>query len=187
MMDYEGSRAEFLKLLVEMGEEPAFIGRAMAPRHALERLLESCEMQREEMLKWPRYHFSILHHRISGNWARLQTYLNCKDAKALFDDLARQIAVMNAARSPLIATERTLLRRFVDSGRRFNDAWRRYLAGTGLDTVNQLRDEYNRFYPLEKACAFGIEIPGGTFEPLPMLGHDYLAERFPLLSLPDLR
>src|SRR5687768_13668235 len=38
MFDYEGSRSEFLKLLAQFGEEPAFIARAKAPQLALESL-----------------------------------------------------------------------------------------------------------------------------------------------------
>ena len=85
------------------------------------------------------------------------------------------------------ATTRWLLRLYVDSGRRFHDAWTQFLEDAGLDDVNRLRDGYNRPYPLEKACAFGTEMYDFGFTPLPMLDRDSPIHRFPLLSLPELR
>ena len=67
MFDYEGSRSEFLKLLSECGEEPAFLARARAPQMALDELLNACNSKREEMLKWPKFYLAILAERV-GNF-----------------------------------------------------------------------------------------------------------------------
>ena len=75
MSDYEGSRSEFLKLLAEMGEEPAFIARPLAPGDALEALLQACEAKRNELLKWPKFHLAALAQRVRGDWSRLGSLL----------------------------------------------------------------------------------------------------------------
>lgn len=186
MFDYEGSRSEFLKMLAEMGEEPAFIARARAPQDALERLLADCASRRDEMLEWPRSHFSSLSFRISGDWSRLDRYVVGNNAGPLFENLAAELTIADPA-SSLFRTVRSLLQQFVESGRRFNEAWSRFLGDAGLDDVNGLRDDFNRMYPLEKECAFGADSRDRDFAPLPMLDLGYLVDRFPLLSLPSLR
>ncbi len=186
MYDYEGSRSEFLKILAEMGEEPAFIARARAPQAALERLLADCSSRRDEMLEWPRSHFSSLCFRISDDWSRLDRYIVGNNAGPLFENLAAELTIAKPA-SSLFRTVRSLLQQFVESGCRFNEAWSRFLGDAGIDDVNRIRDDFNRMYPLEKECAFGAEMRDHDFVPLPMLDLDYLVDRFPLLALPTLR
>ena len=186
MFDYEGSRAEFLKILAEMGEEPAFIERARAAQSALEGLLGRCTSKREELLEWPRHHLSALFHRISGDWSRLDSYVVGDHTSSQFCTLASQLTITESTKAAFFATDRSVLRQFLESGRRFNDAWTRFLDDAGLADVNRLRDDYNQFYPLEKACAFGTDVRNHGFTPLPMLDRKYLDDRFPLLSLPVL-
>ncbi len=187
MFDYEGSRSEFLKILAEMGEEPAFIARARAPQIALEGLLDRCTQKRDEMLKWPRLHFTVLFHRIAGDWTRLDPYVVGNNTESLFTSLATQLKISDAAKPVILATDRGVLRDFVESGGRFNRAWRRFLDDVGLADVNRLREEYNQFYPMEKACAFGTDAINNGFTTLPALEVEFLLNRFPLLSLPVLR
>ena len=56
-----------------------------------------------------------------------------------------------------------------------------------LEEVNRQRHEYNEYYPVEKACAFGSDAMVADFEPLPMLDRVMLESKFPLLELPTLR
>jgi hypothetical protein len=46
--------------------------------------------------------------------------------------------------------------------------------------------DYNRYYPLEKACAFGNETLSEEFRPLDMIDVGFLARRFPYLPIPQL-
>lgn len=187
MIDYEGSRAEFLKILAEMGEEPAFIRREREAQAALNRLLLRCSKKREEMLKWPQFHFSALFHRVCGDWSCLGSYVVDDHPDSRFCQLAKQLTITESAKAAFFATNRSLLKQFLESGLRFNEAWTCFLDEAGLDTVNSLRDDYNKFYPLEKACAIGIEVDSFGFTPMPMLDRTYLDDRFPLLSLPILK
>jgi len=186
MFDYEGSRSEFLKILAEMGEEPAFINRGIAPKIALDALLKSCSVHHEDLLEWPRRHFATLRGRTGGDWLRLQPYLAQKDDVNLFAALECQLALHGNASPSLFTTERGVLRQFIESAARFNDNWLSFVEGSGLDHVNQLRENYNRYYPMEKACAFGTDKVNEDFKPLPLLDSAFLLKRFSLLFLPKL-
>jgi len=186
MFDYEGSRSEFLKILAEMGEEPAFINRGKAPQLALDALLKSCSVHREQLLEWPRRHFATLSLRTAGEWPRLRRYLTEKDDVRLFAVLECQLAPTGNAAPSLLASDQALLRQFAESAARFNQNWLRFVEGSGLDHVNELREDYNRYYPMEKACAFGTDRVNEGFKSLPQLDSAFLLERFPLLLLPEL-
>ena len=187
MFDYEGSRIEFLKILAEMGEEPAFIGRARAAEVALDALLGRCHSQRAELLEWPRRLFTVLLHRTAGDWSRIALHVAADDCHSLFNALSAKLTPVEWVTPTLFMTDRAVLRQFLESAKRFNVAWRNFLDTAGLADVNMRRDEYNRFYPLEKACAFGNDGQDEGFAPLPMLDRDYLESRFPLLPVPELR
>lgn len=186
MFDYEGSRSEFLRILAEMGEEPAFINRGRAPQVALDALLKSCLIHHSERLEWPRHHFSSLRLRTAGEWSRLQRYLAEKDDASVFAELERQLAPIGKAAPSALSSDLALLRQFVESAARFNENWLTFVEGSGLDHVNQLREDYNRYYPMEKACAFGRDTVNEGFKRLPLLDSAFLLERFPLLLLPEL-
>ena len=77
------------------------------------------------------------------------------------------------------------MRQYLDSARRFNRAWRSYLSGIDYEWVNKPRREYNQYYPLEMACAFGNEMLGDGFQPLVMIDIAFLQGRFPYLPAPQ--
>ena len=99
MLDYEGSRSEFLKFLAEFGEEPAFIARARAPQIALESLLQGCEAKRDEMLKWPKHHLSALANHIGGQWSRLGCLLADPESAKLLETLHANMPTSKAMRA----------------------------------------------------------------------------------------
>jgi hypothetical protein len=187
MFDYEGSRSEFLKFLTEFGEEPAFIGRARAPQIALDALLQACESKRNEMLEWPKFHLSVLSHKIGSNWSRLSALLSAPEGVPMLEALHASLHTSKPVQDSWLTNDKTALLRFLESAARFNRHWRDYLDGLDLEPANKPRRDFNQFYPLEKACAFGenervIEV----FEPLQMLDHAYLHQCFPVLTLPRL-
>ena len=185
MFDYEGSRSEFLKLLAECGEEPAFIARARAPQIALDSLLQTCEAKRNEMLEWPKFHLSVLAQHVGGNWSRLGCLLAVPESVALLETLHTNMPTSKTAQTNWLLSDRAALGQFLESAERFNRNWRTYLDGLDLESVNKPRREYNEFYVLEKACAFGNEIATEGFESLQMIQRDDLIQRFPLLTLPS--
>src|SRR5262245_11131549 len=114
MFDYEGSRREFLKLLAEFGEEPAFIARATAAQLALESLLHSCHARREEMLHWPYRHLSNLAQSIGGNWLRIARFLAKPESVAELEALHAQMSFTGSTHSSWTATEKGSLRQFLE-------------------------------------------------------------------------
>ena len=187
MSDYEGSRSEFLKLLAEMGEEPAFIARALGRLGMRSRqLLQACEAKRNELLKWPKFHLAALAQRVRGNWSRLGPMLAGPEDVALLEAFATSMPSNSPGQSDWLTSDRATLVQFVESGERFNRNWRTYVDGVDLESVNQPRRDFNQYYVLEKACGFGSEQVAEGFEPLGMIDGAYLYQRYPLLVLPSL-
>jgi hypothetical protein len=189
--DFEGSRGEFLKLLAEQGEEPSFLRRAKAVEDAWTAVLKRCQSLRDDMLRWPRMHLGNLARQVGNNWSRLAEYLadatQAAAFAALYDEWKPQLPTVIKSASPW-ATIQTSLRGFVDSVRKFNAAWDAHLQSVDLTEVNQLRSDYNKYYPTEKAAAFDSEDIGRLgFTPLEMAAADDLRAHFPPLQLPALR
>jgi len=186
MFDYEGSRSEFLKILAEFGEEPAFIARARAPQIALETLLAACEAKRDELLKWPKHHLSVLANHIGGEWSRLGHLLADPESAGLLETLHAKMPTGEAERTKRLWSDRAALRGFLESAQRFNRHWQVYLDGLDLECVNKPRRDYNEFYVIEKTSALGNESVADGFRPLEMIEREDLIQRFPLLTLPRL-
>jgi hypothetical protein len=186
MHDYEGSRSEFLKTLAECGEEPAFIARAQAPRFALDTLLRNCETKREELLKWPKFHLAVLAHQVRNDCSRLACWLATPDSVSMLEALHASLPTDAPVRTSWFMSDKSALVQFLESAGRFNRHWSAYLATLDLEPVNKPRRDYNQFYVLEKACAFGNERVTEGFEPMGMIDSAFLTERFPLLALPSL-
>jgi hypothetical protein len=184
MFDYEGSRSEFLKLLVELGEEPAFIARARAPQIALDALLLACEAKRDEMLKWPKFHLSMLAHQVHNDWSRLGSLFIVPESVTMLEALHASMPTSTTGQTYWLVSDSAALRRFLESADRFNRSWRAYIDGLDLEPVNKPRRDFNQFYVVEKDCAFGSERITEGFEPLGMIDSGYLCERFPLLIVP---
>ncbi|MCA8989016.1 MAG: hypothetical protein KDA78_15330 [Planctomycetaceae bacterium] len=187
MLYEEGSRAEFLKILAEMGEEPAFIERARRTESSLELLMQRCQSEREEALIWPRRHFHVLRVRCAGNWSRFNKHVADIQPELLLESLSVQLPVEEHKLSTWFISDRGALKCFLESGQRFNSKWTRFLNSDVLNEANQRRQEYNHYYPIEKGCAFDNEHVNSGFEPLPLLTRTWLETRFPLLQLPTLR
>ena len=190
MFDYEGSRSEFLKLLAELGEEPAFIARAKAAHYLLDVLVQQCCQKREEMLHWPCSHLSNLVQRIGGDWRRIAPLLANPESVAELEALFDQISFKNSKIPSSSLTDKGSLRQYLDSAEPFNRAWRHYLEGLDYESVNAPRRAYNQYYPLEKACAFGNSMDSDGFQPLDMIDIRFLSANSlasPSLNSPDER
>ena len=186
MFDYEGSRSEFLKLLAECGEEPAFLARARAPQIALDAMLRTCETKRDEMLKWPRFHLSMLARQIRNDWSQLGSLFADPKSVAVLAALHESVHAATTGQPNWLTSDNAALRQFLESAERFNRNWKAYIDGLDLEPVNKPRRDFNQFYVLEKSCAFGNDRVTEGFEPLGMIGSAHLYERFPLLFLPSL-
>jgi hypothetical protein len=185
--EHEGPRIDLLKTLADMGEEPAFIARGRAPGVALEAFLRSCEKTRHTMLAWPRFHFANLRQRVHGDWTSLAHLLSETDAAHMLETLDAALPSAKLRPISLLTTDKRMLVTFLNSARRFNRNWQRYLRSLDLEPVNRPRHDYNQYYLIETACAFGHERSAVGFEPLGMIDHDYIEARFGPLKLPTLR
>jgi hypothetical protein len=187
MLEYEGSRHEFLKFLAEFGEEPAFLGRARAVELALDLLLRECAAKYEELLRWPKLRLGLLAAQIQGDWSRISPWLADAESVAALNDLRARWPDLKPGQAEWFVSDKEALRRLVESVARFNCGWQKFLRVLDLEPVNQPRREYNQFYVLEKECAFGKEKVAEEFEPLALIAPADLVERFPLLPRPRLR
>lgn len=186
MFDYEGSRGEFLKILAEFGEEPAFITRGLEPQIALDKFVRSCRIQRDTMLEWPRRHYADLFCRVGGNWNRLEQNFATHEEIGKLILLHGELSSDRPSCSNFFQTNSFALRQLVRSAHKFNHIWTVFLDNISLDPVNKTRKDYNEFYLVEKSCAFDRVMNENDFIPLEMVNRDYLWQIFPLLILPVL-
>jgi hypothetical protein len=150
---------------------PAFLRRAQRAENALTELLHRLRSTRHEWLAMVRLRLGQLH-ALAGGWESLARFVSVDSLAELrrrFDELNPQLRV------PIEPTddEATLhsaladLRESID---RFNSRWRALLAQTDLTEVNRRRDEYNRWYLLEKECFVGsARIARQGFRPMEMV------------------
>jgi hypothetical protein len=187
MFDIQGTRGEFLKILADVGEEPAFIQRARSVEIGWDLLISRCQTIYEELLLWPRRHLMVLSHRLRGDWSRLLPFLENADEFVYFESLHCNWKAKLSVSGGWAWSDRGAFLTFVESVDRFNKTWLHSLRQVDLEAVNRVRGDYNRFYPTEKDCAFGVDRTYLTFRPIEMVSLETLLERFPLISLPKLR
>lgn len=191
--DEQGSRQEFLRLLAEQGEEPAFVTRRRRLDAELEQLRWTCQTQRRELLHGPRLHLRKLASILRGHWKGLSHYLAQSDDWRTFQSLHE---TWNQDSPPPPWSDQSgwwesparPLRDLHRSVERFNRSWNSYLAKFDLHPINQRISDYNEFYVLEKACAFGREdIARRGFEPFQPMTIQSLLVEFPEIVLPAAR
>jgi len=183
---FEGSRREFFDLLASHDEVPAFVHRAHAVEFAKQQLLATCETRRQELLDTARMRLAQLYGLVGGDWQQLHQWLLSRDHTAYLEQL-------HAAWQPLLrlavvptSSQAKLRRAVLDLDRsftRFNRRWEQFVAEVDLAAVNAAREAYNKYYVLEKACAFGNErLARIGFRKLPPMTPGEL-----LVELPPLR
>ena len=175
-------RREFLQALA-LFDAPAYIRRARGAEQAQARLLERCRAQRDDWLAMPRLRLATLR-ALAGGWEALAPFV--ADTAPL-ERLHRELAPV--LRSPVApASSARRLRRAVQdyaaSAERFNRRWSGFVAALDLAGLNALRDGYNRYYVVEKACALRSDLLARQgFEPLPPLSPQDLLREMPLLPV----
>lgn len=137
------------------------------------------------MLKWPKFHLSMLAHQVRKDWSRLGSLFAVPESATMLEALHANLPAKAPVPTIPLASDKAALRRFLESAERFNRNWRAYIDGLDLEPVNRPRRDFNQFYVLERACAFGSERITDGFEPLGMIDRAYLDARFPLLALPS--
>jgi hypothetical protein len=177
--------AERMHVLAQYGA-PAYVRRANDVEAALEHLLDGCRRQREEWLGMVRSRLATLH-ALAGDGESLPSFLD--------EDRVRRLRDLHAdlqprLRAPIAATTspRVLRRAFEElreSLERFNRRWREYLHELDLTALNRKREEYNRYYVLEKECAVrSPRVARHGFRPLPPLTTADVETLLPPLPIP---
>lgn len=186
-----GAEDEVQRQLLALNGEVSFMRRARCVEEAFNQILKTCRTQREELLGMVKTRLAVLH-ALAGNWERLTAYLADRDQVTLLRNLYEHLAP--TLRSVIELTDsdyelRTALTALVESLQRFNRRWRERLDGLQLDHLNQLRAEYNRYYPLEKefATRTSANVARRGFKELAPLSPDDFLEWLPLLPVPVLR
>jgi hypothetical protein len=179
---------EFQQLLASF-DAPAFIRRARGVQEALGHLLARCRAQRDEWLKMTKLLLGRLH-SLAGDWSTLRPLLTNDEQLAILESLRITLAPKLRVPPPATTSVRILrgtLRELVSNLERFNTRWQPYLEKVDRGTINGLREGYNRYYVLEKACALRSDrLARIGFEPMAPLTVDELARHLPLLPVPRL-
>lgn len=175
--------------LLTLFDAPAYVRRARGVESAFEDLLASCRKQREEWLTMPRLRLGQLH-ALAGGWQALRPLLAGEEQQNVLEHLHETLAPslrLPPAATTSMRTLRGALRELIGSLERFNARWGSYLDKVDLDRVNELRQGYNRYYVLEKACALRSDVLARfNFQPMPVLDRVELTTRLPFLPVPRL-
>lgn len=191
--DYEGSRGELVRLLAEQGEEPAFVRRHRRLQESIRGLETHVLELRELELRVAKDLLGILGEKVAENWSKLSKYLVNPAESSVFEMIWSDLRIADDDRIHPYADQwlwsiHRTLRKFSDAVEVFNQRWESKLRCVKLEKVNQLIEQYNEYYPLEKSCAFGIEdIERLGFEPAEPICIGQLVEKFPKLHCPQLR
>jgi hypothetical protein len=177
------------QLLLPAFDAPAFLRRDRRVREAYDQLLERCRRQRDEWLGMVRTRLGVLR-ALAGTWDALRPLLTDAGQLALLRGL--HAALQPFIRAPIDPTDsrralRHALLELHASVERFNRRWERFLAAVDLTGVNRERENYNRYYLLEKECAIRSArlAMHGFFRLEPATLAD-LTALFPRLAVPEL-
>lgn len=167
-------------------DAPAFVRRARQVEDSWTLLLDRCRFEQRRLLELPRMRIgrlmalavprSLLEGLVPG--AELE---RLEQLHREWDPHLRSPVKPARSAKELADALSDLARSF----ERFNRRWSKFLNELELESINQLRRDYNRFYVLEKECAlFSSRIARDGFLPLPMITTADLLAEFPLLSIP---
>jgi hypothetical protein len=181
--------ARQLNELASLFDAPAYVRRARAVHEALATLLDRCRGRREEWLLMPRIRLGTLRAQ-AGTFDALSPWLESPAEVAVLETLEAGIEPRLRVRPERTDSPRVLRRglgRLVESVNRFNARWSAYLGKLDLRPVSELRDKYNRYYVLEKACSLRSDVLARQgFVPMPPLGVEEILGHLPLLAVPKL-
>jgi hypothetical protein len=178
---------DLVKRFLSHYDAPAYARRARNVQEAYDHLLARCRRQRDEWLFMVRMRLGQLR-GLAGEWVALRPMLADDDQVRILHELEGILAPR--LRAPVVTTSsaRVLARTLEelrDSLERFNRRWQDFLPQVDLTRVNELRDGYNRYYLLEKECAFrSPRLARQGFRRLEPLSHDDLAAALPMLPVP---
>ena len=174
-----------MRELLGLFDAPAFARRGQDLEYAIERLRAHCRRERGKLLEMVRLRLR--------QWA---SALEGPDAwTTVFVAPIDELWTLCEAEAPVWADSpaperrrRAIARDLVASLVRFNRRWAKFLAELNLGPINNLVDQYNRYYILEKECYLGsVRLAARHFIPRARLTADDLAAAYAPLPVPELR
>lgn len=188
--DYEGSRAEFMKMLAEHGSPPAYLVRAQRVEQVWQTLLNDCRKRQAELLSMPRTRLAQVAELIGHQWEKLAGYVSAPSQAAYLEQLhAEWKPTLRSLVQPTTSQRkiRAALWDLRSSFLRFNRRWENVIAEVDLGQVNYERSEYNDYYLVEKSAALGSDkLAEMGFERLRERTTEDLFAEIPLLKAVDL-
>jgi hypothetical protein len=180
---------ELQQLLSQYGG-PAYVRRGRRVQETFDQLRARCQAQRAEWLEMVRIRLATLY-ALTGDWTALDSLLPDVEQRDALRRLHMELQPqLRAAVEPTTSARqlRQALDELVESLERFNERWQRYVYQVDLAPVNEVREDYNRYYLLEKECAMrNGNLARRGFTRMTPLTHAELAALFPSLPVPRLR
>jgi hypothetical protein len=176
-------RSREAQMLVGQYGGPAFVRRARRVDEAWQQATAALPKVRRDYLDMVRLRVGTLV-QLAGGFERLAALLPeiaIEAVRAIHDECRPELRV------PVEATDsvrvlRQALEELRESVERFNRRWRERIEGLDLGPVNERREEFNRFYLLEKECALGsLRIARHGFRAIPPVSTADLFTQFSLL------
>lgn len=170
--------------LLGLFDLPAFARRGQDLEYTLARIHARCRRERSAMLDMVRLRLRQWSAATvgPGSWAEVFA----TTIEPLWS-LCRADPPVWADRPAPVRRQRAIARDLVASVTRFNHRWARFLDDLGLDHVNRLIDQYNRYYLLEKECCLGsARLAARFYTPKPRLTVETLLAEHPPLPVPEL-
>jgi hypothetical protein len=165
----------------------AFMRRAKLVETTWTQLLERGNHARLECLAMVRLRLGQLH-ALAGVWETLHPWLPEDADRAMLIRLHDELQPrLRMALQPSTSGRvlRAALRELVEAMEIFNARWQKWLAEVDLTALNKVRDDYNRYYLLEKECALGSALVARRdFKPLARITRGDVEAQLPLLKLP---
>jgi hypothetical protein len=170
--------------LMGLFDLPAFARRGQDMEYSVNRVHVRCRVQRDELLEMVRMRLRQWTRVAAGpqDWSEVFTgpidsFWNLVECEPL------EWAALAAARRQRLTVARDL----VGSVQRFNQRWVHFLGSLNLGPTNQVIDQYNEYYVLEKECVMGsARLAARHFTRIPRLSPESLLERYPTLPVPEL-
>lgn len=173
-----------IKELMGLFDLPAFARRGQDVEYWTGSIRLRCQGHREELLEMVRLRLR--------QWARVAT--GPDDWSASLGGPVESLWILTGSPPPRWATapvpprqQRPVARDLVASLERFNRRWRRFVEALNLGPANQIIDQYNKYYVLEKECVMGsARLASRHFSPVPRFTTDGLLREYPPLPVPEL-
>ena len=153
--------------------------------HVLDRIHARCRAQRQDMLEMVRLRLRQWSRVADGPHSWSEVF--AAPIQPLWELTHLELPRWADRQAPP-RQRKTVGRDLIASIERFNHRWRRFLESLNLGPANQVIDQYNKYYVLEKECVMGsARLAARHFTPIERLSQDSLLKVYPTLPVPQLK